>query len=103
MKNMELIKEMERYLPISVYPYKELAQLFRKQGKDISMDTELKITKVFDSGDMGGIVCTIHEENKEAVIVSLTHLRVQPTHPLCDKILAYQRRRMKSISRSGRR
>ncbi|MCK4475435.1 MAG: hypothetical protein KAU16_01780 [Methanophagales archaeon] len=84
--NIELIKEMERYLPIPVYPSKELAQLFRKQGKDISMDTELKITKVFDSGDMGGIVCTILEENKEAVIVSLTHLRVQPAHPLSDKI-----------------
>ena len=97
---MELIKEMERYLPISVYPSKELAQLFRKQGKDISMDTELKITKVFDSGDMGGIVCTVLEKNKEAVIVSLTHLRVQPNHPLSDKILTYQRQRIKSISRS---
>jgi hypothetical protein len=42
---MELIKEMERYLPIPVYPSKELAQLFRKQGKDISMDTELKIIR----------------------------------------------------------
>jgi len=100
---MELIKEMGRYLPISVYPSKELAQLFRKQGKDISMDTELKVTKVFDSGDMGGIVCTILEENKEAFVVSLTHLRVPPNHPLCDKILAYQRRRMKSITRSRRR
>ena len=100
---MELIKEMERYLPIPVYPSRELAQLFRKQGKDISMDTELKITKVFDSGDMGGIVCTILEENKEAVIVSLTHLRVPPAHPLCDKILAYQRKRIRSISRSRRR
>ena len=100
---MELIKEMERYLPIPVYPSKELAQLFRKQGKDISMDTELKITKVFDSGDMGGIVCTVLEENREAAIVSLAHLRVLPTHPLSDKILAYQRRRIKSISRSRRR
>jgi len=96
MKNMELIKEMERYLPISVYPSKELAQLFRKQGKDISTDTELKITKVFDSGDMGGIACTILEENREAVIVSITHLRVPPAHPLSDKILVYQRRRIKS-------
>ncbi|MGB7533113.1 MAG: hypothetical protein WA977_09100 [Halobacteriota archaeon] len=46
MKNMELIKEMERYLPISVYPSKELAQLFRKQGKDISMDTGVKLSNV---------------------------------------------------------
>ncbi|MEA2075357.1 MAG: hypothetical protein U9O85_06445 [Euryarchaeota archaeon] len=95
---MKLIKEMERYLPIPVYPSKELLQLLRKQGKDISGDTELNITKVFDSGDVGGIVCTVLEENKEVLIVSLTHLRIKPTHPLNEKIVAYQRQRVKNIS-----
>ncbi|MHC1599424.1 MAG: hypothetical protein ACXQS5_01170 [Candidatus Methanospirareceae archaeon] len=46
---MKLIDEMERYLPIPVYPTKELLQLLRKQGKEISQDTELNITQVFDS------------------------------------------------------
>ena len=98
---MKLIDEMERYLPIPVYPTKELLQLLRKQGKEISQDTELNITKVFDSGDVGGIVCTIleDEENKEAFIVSLTHLRIKSTHPLRDKILDYQKQRIKTISR----
>lgn len=97
---MKLIDEMERYLPIPVYPTKELLQLLRKQGKEISQDTELNITKVFDSGDVGGIVCTILEddENKEAFIVSLPHLRIKPTHPLCDKIVDYQKQRIKHIS-----
>ena len=54
-------------------------------------DTELNITKVFDSGDAGGIVCTVLEENKEVLIVSLTHLQIKPTHPLSEKIVAYQR------------
>ena len=94
---MKLIKEMERYLPIPVYPSKELLQLLRKQGKDISRDTELNITKVFDSGDVGGIVCTVLEENKEVLIVSLTHLRIKPTHPLNEKIVAYQKQRVKNI------
>ena len=90
---------MERYLPIPVYPSKELRQLLRKQGKDISRDTELNITKVFGSGDVGGIVCTVLEENKEVLIVSLTHLQIKPTHPLSDKIVAYQKQRIKNISR----
>ena len=99
-KKMELIKEMKRYLPIPVYPSKELQQLLRKQGKDISMETELKITKVFDSGDVGGIVCTIlKDKNKEVLITSLTHLKIKPTHPLSDKITAYQKQRIKNISR----
>ena len=98
---MDLIEEMEGNLPIPVYPSKELVKIFRKQGKEISMDTELEITKVFDSGDMGGIVCTVLED-KEVFVVSLTHLRVQPTHPLRGKIGAYQRQRIKRISRSRR-
>ncbi|KAF5435632.1 hypothetical protein C5S35_10595, partial [Candidatus Methanophagaceae archaeon] len=83
---MKLLKEMERYLPIPAYPSKELLQLLRKQGKDINRDTELNITQVFDSGDAGGIVCTVLEENKEVLIVSLTHLRIKPTHTLNEKI-----------------
>ena len=38
---MNLINEMEMLLPIPVYPSKELLQLLRKQGKDMSRDTEL--------------------------------------------------------------
>jgi hypothetical protein len=95
---MKLIDEMERYLTIPVYPTKELLQLLHKQGKDIGMDTELSITKVFDSGDIGGIVCTVLEENREVFVVSLTHLQIKPTHPLCDKKVDYQKRRIKHIS-----
>jgi len=96
---MKLIKEMESYLPIPVYPSKEWLQLLRKQGKDISRDTELNITRVFDSGDVGGIVCTVleDEKNKEVFIVSLTYLQIKPTHPLSDKIVAYQKQRVKNI------
>ncbi len=99
---MELIEEMKSYLPIPVYPAKELQQLLRKQGKDMDINTELKITKVFDSGDAGGIVCSIIEENDQVFIVSLTHLKVKSNHPLNDKILDYQKQRIKSISRSRR-
>ena len=99
---MELIEEMESYLPIPVYPSKELQQLLRRQGKDMDINTELKITKVFDSGDAGGIVCSIIEENDQVFIVSLTHLKVKSNHPLSGKILDYQKQRIKSISRSRR-
>ncbi len=99
---MKLIEEMESYLPIPVYPSKNLQRLLRKQGKDIDINTELKITKAFDSGETGGIVCAIIEENDEAFIVSLTHLRIKPFHPLSSKILSYQKQRIKSILKSER-
>lgn len=95
---MGLIKEMEEYLPIPVYPTRELCKLLQKQGIDIDINRELKITKVFESGDLGGIVCTVIEENTKVFIVSLTHLRIKSSPHLSDKILAYQRDRMKKLS-----
>lgn len=98
---MELIEEMESCLPIPAYPSKELRRILRKALKDIDINMELEITRVFDSGDVGGIVCTI-KENDQVFVVSLTHLRIKPDHPLSDKILAYQKQRIKRISKPGK-
>jgi hypothetical protein len=98
---MTLIEEMEKHLPIPAYPSKELRQLLQKKGKNIGIDTELKITKVFDSGDMGGIMCSIIEENSEVYVVSLTHLRIRFGHPLYHKISAYQKKRIRNLARQN--
>jgi len=56
----------------------------------------LKVTKVFDSGDMGGIVCSI-EYNGRAFVVSLTRLGAKQDHPLNKRILDYQRHRVNKL------
>ncbi len=101
MNTTELIEAMEEHLPIPAYPCKELCELLRNQGKDISRGTELQITKVFDSGDTGGIVCSIIEENSKVYVVSLTHLMIKPGHPMHRKILEYQRKRIRKLSRQN--
>ena len=68
---MKLIREIESYFPIPVFLSHDLRQVVRNQGINVSIGTELKITKVF--------------------VVSLTHLRIRPGHPLRDKISAYQK------------
>lgn len=93
---MNLCKEMEKMVPIPAYPSRKLCKVFRKQGIKIDKNTKLDITEVTDSGDVGGIMCTI--ENDTIFVVSLTHLTIKD-HPLADKILAYQRERKKRISR----
>ena len=95
---MKLIEEIQDFLPIPVYPSKKLQKTLRKQGV-ILKNAELNILEVYDSGDAGGIACKIMDENKEVLIVSLTHIRIMPDHPLSDKILAYQKQRIKSISK----
>jgi hypothetical protein len=89
----KFIRELEKHLPIYFQPTSELRQIIRKQGKIINKNSELKVTKVFDSGDTGGIVCAI-EDDGQVFIVSLTHLRIKQGHPLRDMILNYQKQRV---------
>lgn len=92
---MTLIEEMKQYLPIPVRPTKELNQYLGKKG--IGINKDLNIIDVFDSGDMGGIVCAIEGDKKQALVISITHLIIKPDHPLSDKIATYQKHRVKSL------
>ena len=64
------------------------------------MDEALEITSVLDSGEMGGILCAIEsKDKKEVFMISLTHLRIGADHPLKAKIEAYQKARVRKLSR----
>ena len=95
---MQLIEELKAHLPIPAFPLKGLQKILRKKPL-FKKNAALEIVDVFDSGDMGGIVCVISNDDKtELLVVSLTHLKIMPDHPLSDKILAYQKQRIKSLS-----
>jgi hypothetical protein len=100
-----LLEEMKRYLPIPARPTRELSRHLRKQGIHIDINRDLNIIKVFDSGDMGGIVCAIEGKKgqKEALVISLTHLIIKQDHPLSDKIIAYQTERIQSLMAENRK
>ena len=94
---MNLIEEMKENLPIPAYPTSELAKYLSEEGIKTDENTELNITQVYDSGEPGGIMVHILDVNGGVIIVSLTHLRVKPGHPLSKKIQSYQKKRMRSI------
>ncbi len=100
-----LVEEMKQYLPIPARPTKELSQFLRQEGIRIDKNRDLNIIEVFDSGDMGGILCAIEGKKgqKEALVVSLTHLIIKPDHPLSDKIIAYQTHRIQSLMATDRK
>ncbi len=91
---------MKSHLPIPAYASLELSNYLIENGKDIAPETELMITKVFESGDDGGIVCLLDVMDQEAFVISITLLRIKPEHALYDKISAYQKQRIRSIFRS---
>jgi len=102
-KVKELMREMEAQLPISVRPTTALVRRLRQQGAQIVRDQELRIQDVFYAGDEGGILCAmaLSEDAKEMLVVSITHLQVDPDHPLAQEIRDYQRERTIKIARSG--
>jgi len=99
-RDTELIDELKSHLPIPAYASKDLSKYLIKSGKNITRETELMITDVVESGDEAGIVCLLDGMEPEAFVISITLLRIKPDHPLYDKISAYQKKRIRSISRS---
>jgi hypothetical protein len=101
----QLLRDMERQLPISVHPARELVESLTRSGVKCRPDDELQIGWVLYLGDVGGIACALKKwstAGKNAVVVSLTHLRVDTSHPLAARIQAYQSQRAAKIARSDR-
>ena len=95
-----LMALLQAALPIPATMTSRLVRGFRDQGKSVGK-RDVLIHLVTYSGDEGGILCSItapSAEAKEVVMVSLTHLRVSPKHPLGAEIRAYQQARIDKLA-----
>ena len=95
-----VLEQMEDQLPIPAFPTKDVVRVLRRRGVKASTDRALSINRVFYAGDEAGIVCDVtpNRAAKEVLIVSLTHLRIAPHHPLFPAILTYQRERVMRLA-----
>jgi hypothetical protein len=100
---MDLVHKMNEQLPISVRLGSPVKRTLREKGLTLSRDQKFEIKRVFYFGDEGGIMCDVTpaKDAKEAVVVSLTHLRIPTQHPLAQEIRAYQRERTRRLAQSG--
>jgi hypothetical protein len=100
----DLIGKLEAQLPIPATPTGATVRQLREQGLKISAERVLFIKRVFYFGDEGGIMCDVTQtkDAKNAIVISLTHLRVAPHHPLAKDIRAYQQQRTRRIAQSNR-
>jgi hypothetical protein len=74
-----------------------------RSGVACRPDEDLEIGSVLYLGDAGGIACALKTwatAGKNAVVVSLSHLRVDDSHPLAARIKAYQSGRAARIAMS---
>ena len=99
----DLIGKIEAQLPIPATPTSATIRQLRTQGLKISAGRVLFIQRVFYGGDEGGILCDVTptKDAKSVLVISLTHLRVAPNHPLSRDIRAYQQRRIKRLAQSN--
>lgn len=94
-----LTEKIKKYLPITAQPTKGLSKLLRNQGADLANHQVMVVDDVFYMGDEAGISCGIEsEESSDARhVVSITHLIIDPDHPLAAEIQSYQRQRIRAL------
>jgi len=95
-----LVVQMENQLPIPAFPTKDVVRTLRRRGVQASTNRALSVKRVFYADDEAGIVCDVTPSRaaKEVLIISLTHLRIAPKHPLFPAILADQLERPRRLA-----
>lgn len=93
-----LVARMRASLPMNVTPSRRMVNFLRQRGGPrLKPHAPLRLESIEWSGDEGGIMGVIALED-EMLVVSLTHLRVDPKHPLSGEIKTYQRERTQRLA-----
>jgi len=99
-----LIAKLKAAVPLSATVSRPLLALLQEQSPDIALPPRCQITGIHYTGDEGGILCKLdfgHEDGREMLLVSITHLTFDRRLPLAREIAAYQKHRVKRLRRSG--
>ena len=101
---IDLMGKIEAQLPIPATPTSATIKQLRAQGLKLGVGRVLFIQRVFYAGDQGGIMCDVTptKDAKTVIVISLTHLRATPSHPLSRDIRAYQQQRIRRLAQSDR-
>jgi hypothetical protein len=90
-----LSNQLDASVPFNVRPGKPLLKMMKSKGTPMSTERDYAVEKVIYTGDEGGILCMLQgaATDKEIVGASITHLIIDPDHPLAESVKAYQRQR----------
>ena len=80
-------------------------QLSPSREPDPAIRSHQTVLDLSYAGDEGGIMCHLSrsDETGQALVVSLTHVRVSWTMPFAAAIAAYQKHRVKKLKKQGHR
>ena len=102
-KTARLLTALKATVPFEVEVLPSVIKHLHSENLTITNPTRQLVSDLSYAGDEGGIVCHIVPEGKrEALIMSLTQVRVPRRNPLAAAILDYQKHRIKKLKKQGR-
>jgi hypothetical protein len=102
-KTSQLLAAMKAATPFEVELTPSVIAHLRTQQPVIAVKPRQTVTAISYAGDEGGIVCHLEpEEGHNALILSLTHVRVGRALPFAAAVLDYQKHRVKKLKKQNR-
>jgi len=102
-KTRKLLAALKAAVPFEVELTDQLVKHLRAHGDAVADKKHHTVSELSYAGDEGGIVCHIvPPEKREALVVSLTHVRVPRSMPLAAAVVDYQKHRVKKLKKQGR-
>jgi hypothetical protein len=102
-KTTRLLTALKAAVPFEVEVLPSVIKHLQSENCTITNPTRQLVSDLSYAGDEGGIVCHIsHEGKREALIMSLTHVRVPRTNRLAAAVIDYQKHRIKKLKKQGR-
>jgi hypothetical protein len=102
-KTSRLLDALKDAVPFKVELVPSLVSYLRAQHLAIADQTEHTVSDLSYAGDEGGIVCHIVPSvGREALVVSLTQVRVPRSMALAVAVADYHNHRVKKLKKQGR-
>ncbi len=102
MKTEALMAALKAAVPFEVELTPEVAQQLQAQNLAHADQTHRIVSDLSYAGDEGGIVChLVPLDKKEALVISITHVRMPRAMPLAAAVVDYQKHRVKKLRRQG--
>jgi hypothetical protein len=99
-KTYQLLAALRAAVPFEVELTPSVIAHLRAQ--QVAVKPRQIVTEVSYAGDEGGIVCHMApQEGRDALIVSITHVRVKRSLPFAAAVLDYQKHRVKKLKKQN--
>ncbi len=99
-KTQTLLTALKAALPFEVNLTPEAVTALAAQQDGVAVELRQIVSDISYAGDEGGIICHLDpEEGRDAIFISLTHVRVHRSLPLASVIIDYQKHRVKKMKK----